>query len=97
MREEHRIAETLNRIGGILAAELDLKKLVQAVTDEATRITDAAFGAFFYNVRNGQGESYTLYTTSGVPREESKRSRCPATPPSLHRPSTVRAWCDWPT
>jgi PAS domain S-box-containing protein len=77
LREEHRIAETLNRIGGILAAELDLKKLVQSVTDEATRITDAAFGAFFYNVADERGESYTLYTISGVPREAFERFPMP--------------------
>ena len=69
LREENRVAEALHRIGGILAAELDLQKLVQAVTDEATKITDAEVGAFFYNVRNDHGEAYTLYAISGVPRE----------------------------
>jgi signal transduction histidine kinase len=39
------------------------------VTDEATRLTGADFGAFFYNVINERGESYTLYSISGVARE----------------------------
>ena len=39
------------------------------MTDAATELTTAEFGAFFYNVINESGESYTLYTISGVPRE----------------------------
>ena len=66
--EETRVTETLNRIGGLLAAELDLQKLVQIVTDETTALVGAQFGAFFYNVQDDRGESYTLYTLSGVPR-----------------------------
>jgi PAS domain S-box-containing protein len=61
--------ETLNRLGQLLSAELDLHKLVQAVTDAATELTNARFGSFFYNVLNESGASYMLYTLSGVPRE----------------------------
>jgi PAS domain S-box-containing protein len=68
LREEARIQETLNRVGKTLAAELDLERTVQAVTDAATELSGAKFGAFFYNVRNVAGESYMLYTISGVPR-----------------------------
>lgn len=68
LREEARITETLHHIGLTLAAELDLQKIVQTVTDESTLITGAQFGAFFYNLINERGESYTLYTLSGVPR-----------------------------
>jgi signal transduction histidine kinase/ActR/RegA family two-component response regulator len=66
LREE---SETIRRIGASVAAELDLQKLVQAVTDAATELTGAEFGAFFYNVIGADGEAYTLYTLSGVPRE----------------------------
>ena len=65
-REE---SEVIRRIGQVISAELDLHKIVQAVTDAATEITGAQFGAFFYNVLNQQGESYMLYTLSGVPYE----------------------------
>src|SRR4029078_2672728 len=37
--------------------------------DAATELTTAEFGAFFYNVVDDAGESYTLYTISGVPRD----------------------------
>jgi PAS domain S-box-containing protein len=69
LREQAEIIETVNRLGQTLAAELDLRKLVQAVTDAATNISDAQFGSFFYNVLNDNGESYMLYALSGVPNE----------------------------
>jgi len=65
-REE---SETLLGIGQIISAELDLQKIVQAVTDAATELTGAHFGAFFYNVLDEKGASYMLYTLSGVPLE----------------------------
>ena len=68
LREEMRITETLYRLSSRLVAERELDRLVQVVTDEATTLTGAAFGAFFYNVANDQGESYMLYTLSGAPR-----------------------------
>ncbi len=61
--------ETINQLGRLLSAELDLQKLVQAVTDTATHLTNAHFGSFFYNLIDERGASYTLYTLSGVPRE----------------------------
>lgn len=69
VQEERRIVETLHRIGSILAAELDLQRLLQRVTDEATALTGAAFGAFFYNAVDEKGARYLLYALSGAPRE----------------------------
>jgi len=68
-RDDAQLVETLHRVGSVLAAELDLDRLVQSVTDAATEATGAQFGAFFYNRIDERGESYTLYTISGVPRE----------------------------
>jgi PAS domain S-box-containing protein len=69
IREERRTLEILNRAGSELALETDLNKLVQIVTDAGVALTGAEFGAFFYNVLDEKGESYMLYTLSGVPRE----------------------------
>jgi signal transduction histidine kinase/CheY-like chemotaxis protein len=69
LREQTDIVQTINRIGRVLSAELDLKKLVQAVTDAATELSGARFGSFFYNVLDESGASYMLYTLSGVPIE----------------------------
>ena len=69
LADKSRSLEVINRTGNILAGELNLEKLVQSVTDAGREISRAAFGAFFYNVKNEKGEAYTLYTISGVPRE----------------------------
>lgn len=69
MQETAAITETLHDVGALVTSDLDRSKVVQAVTDKATELTDAEFGAFFYNVVDARGEAYTLYTISGVPRE----------------------------
>jgi signal transduction histidine kinase/CheY-like chemotaxis protein len=46
-----------------------LDGVVQFVTDAATEVTGAAFGAFFYNMTEQGRESYSLYSVSGAPRE----------------------------
>ena len=61
--------ETLNRIGNTLASEFDVERIVQTVTDAATKLTGAQFGAFFYNVVDRSGGKLTLYALSGAPRE----------------------------
>jgi len=68
-REQQTTLEMINRVGRLLTAELDLETLVQALTDAATTLTEAQFGAFFYNALDERGEFYTLYTIAGVPRE----------------------------
>jgi PAS domain S-box-containing protein len=68
-REARQTAELLNRVGPLLVSELNLETLAQKVTDLATQLTGAEFGALFHNVLDERGERYTLYTLSGVPRE----------------------------
>jgi PAS domain S-box-containing protein len=69
LREQAEIIETLNRVGQAVSAELDVERLVQLVTDAATELAGAEFGAFFYNVIDDQGEAYMLYSLSGAPRD----------------------------
>ena len=59
----------LNHSGTQLAGELDLDRLIQAVTDAGTRLTRAQFGVFICNSATSGGESSTLFTLSGLPRE----------------------------
>ncbi|MGF7151989.1 PAS domain S-box-containing protein [Sphingomonas zeicaulis] len=61
--------QTLNRVAKVISRDLDLDRIVQSVTDIGTELTGARFGAFFYNVIDGAGESYQLYTLSGAPRD----------------------------
>jgi PAS domain S-box-containing protein len=69
LREETRILELLNETGRALASTLDLQALVKAVTDAATDLSGAEFGAFFYESTAAGGEGYVLHTLSGAPGE----------------------------
>jgi PAS domain S-box-containing protein len=69
LEAESRVLELLNRTGTLLASTLDPQALLQSITDSATQLSGAEFGAFFYNLVNEQGEAYMLYTLSGAPRE----------------------------
>jgi PAS domain S-box-containing protein len=84
LREEGRVLETLNRTGAALAAELDLERLVQMVTDAGVELTGAGFGAFFYNVLNESGERLLLYTLSGAPREHFEQFGMPRATAVFH-------------
>jgi DNA-binding response OmpR family regulator len=46
LHEEAEILELLNEVGTALAAEIDLERAVQVVTDAATRLSGAAFGLY---------------------------------------------------
>ncbi len=75
--EDATLHETLYRIGAALNAGLELSAVVQRLTDEATALCGASFGAFFYNVADDRGESYMLYTLSGVGREHFEKFPMP--------------------
>src|SRR5207245_10958762 len=59
----------LSQAARVVASRLDLERAVQKVTDAATQLVGAAFGAFFYNVRGENGDAYKLYTLSGASRD----------------------------
>ncbi|HVY17159.1 MAG TPA: ATP-binding protein [Rhodopila sp.] len=65
-REERRALEVLNRAVSALSAENDPQRLVQIVTDAGVELTQAAFGAFFYDTTDPTGETYTLHALSGA-------------------------------
>ncbi len=69
LRESEEELRILHRVGGALSSELDLKKLVQTVTDASRELSQAEFGAFFYNDTDAEGEKYLLYTLSRAPQE----------------------------
>jgi len=77
LEAERQTLQTLNETGAALSAQLELEALVQKVTDAGVEVTGAEFGAFFYNVLDQAGESYMLYTLSGVPREAFSRFPMP--------------------
>jgi signal transduction histidine kinase len=61
-------AATLQRISTVLAAELDMTRLLQLICDEATRLVGAELGALYYNLVDPSDDSFTQCTLSGVVR-----------------------------
>ena len=87
-RMARREAEALFRIAGALnSTTLDLEAIMQLVTDEATALTGAQFGAFFYKTDDrigrvdGGDESFMLYTLSGAPKEAFSKFGLPRNTP----------------
>ncbi|ESZ60832.1 chemotaxis protein CheY [Mesorhizobium sp. L103C131B0] len=66
-RVEHQL-QLMNATAAAVAAELDVERIVQTVTDAGVVLSGAQFGAFFYNVIDDKGDSYVLYALSGAPR-----------------------------
>ena len=81
LREETRVLELLNRTGETLSSQLDVQALLQAVTDAATEVSGAEFGAFFYNTTDQNGDAFMLYTLSGARREDFERFGQPRATP----------------
>ncbi|HEY7269484.1 MAG TPA: PAS domain S-box protein [Dehalococcoidia bacterium] len=55
LREQKRVLETIEQVGASIASELELDRTVQAVTDAATELTGAQFGAFLYKAVDDEG------------------------------------------
>jgi PAS domain S-box-containing protein len=68
LAQEHAaIAEKLNQVGSRVASALDTQSVVQAVTDAATDVIDAEFGAFFSRSADATGrEVYQLRALAGA-------------------------------
>jgi PAS domain S-box-containing protein len=66
LREESHVLELLNSTGTALASQRDLRGLLQTVTDAATGVAGARFGAFFYHGKDSDGDLFTLHTVSGA-------------------------------
>jgi len=76
--------ETVNSVGRMVSERLDVQEILQQVTDVTTETTGAAFGAFFYNKFDENGESYTLFTLSGAPREAFEKFGMPRNTAVFH-------------
>ena len=91
-RDAERVA--FRDLSEFILGELRLEPMVQAITDSATRLTGAHFGAFFYNLGAPEDGRYELYALSGAPREAFERFPLPrATPlfaPTFRGERTVR-------
>ncbi len=86
--------ERLAEVGAIVASTLDRETVVQKVTDAAVSLTRAELGAFFYQVVDQEsGDTRTLHTVSGAPREafaSLSHPRAPIFGPGFHSAAVVR-------
>jgi PAS domain S-box-containing protein len=64
LRDETAVLELVNRTGTALASTRDLHPLLQELTDAATSISGARFGAFFYQSVDDHGVAMILHTLS---------------------------------
>ena len=97
-REHAANTEKLGEVGAVVASTLERETIVQKVTDIATELTHAEFGAFFYNVTDPEsGDAYMLYTLSGAPREAFANFPILARPPCSPRPFTAKDRSGWTT
>lgn len=95
LEERTRSLEALNRLSKSISTDLDLERIVQTVTDCATEMSGARYGAFFYKVVDEHGERYLLYTLSGAPREAFDKLGLPRKTalfePTFHGAGAVRS------
>ncbi|NEJ19593.1 response regulator [Rhizobium leguminosarum] len=66
LRAKSEALAVVNRAGAAITAEPSVERLTQIVVDAGVTLTGAEFGAFFYNVDDGERGSYMLYALSGV-------------------------------
>src|SRR5690606_20425382 len=69
--------EIINSIGKSISRNMDVQVVLQLVTDATTNLTGAAFGAFFYNQVDENGETLRLFTLSGVDRKSIEKMGMP--------------------
>ncbi|WP_460607038.1 SpoIIE family protein phosphatase [Jatrophihabitans fulvus] len=58
--------DLLSSLAEAINSDLDLRRVLQTVTDVGTEVVRARFGAFFYNDRDAHGRIYQLHVVSGA-------------------------------
>jgi signal transduction histidine kinase len=95
LREETRVLELMKGATETLASTIALEPLMQAITDAATQLVGAEYGAFFYNAKDDNGGAYSLYALSGAPRVAFERLGMPRATavfaPTFHGSAPIRS------
>lgn len=66
LSEETQTLEMLNRLSKLLSSSLDVDAIVRQTTEVLTMLTDAQYGAFYYNRLDEEGKYYDSYTLSSI-------------------------------
>ncbi|MEX2015428.1 MAG: response regulator [Candidatus Hydrogenedentales bacterium] len=70
LRGHVEMLDVLNRVNTTIAAELDVSKIVQLVTDAGRLLSQGEFGAFIYSSPRNPGKAPIAYSLSGVSEDE---------------------------
>ena len=84
LKKYTRHLEILNSLGKSISKKMDVKHILQQVTDATTSLTGAAFGAFFYNDVTEEGDSLMLFTLSGANRKDFEKFGMPRSTAVFH-------------
>jgi len=66
LRTETAALEILNRTGSVLAAELDIDRIIESVVDAGIELTEAQLGAFYCGVSQSEREHYGKFEPAGL-------------------------------
>lgn len=66
LRTETAALEVLNRTGSVLAAELDLDRIIESVVDAGIELTEAQFGAFFCGASQSGKQHYGKFEPASL-------------------------------
>jgi PAS domain S-box-containing protein len=69
LRREATLLAGLNRSGEAIFSAGDLEQLMRIVTDTATELCGAGFGAFFYDFEAGESQKHQQHAGSGAARQ----------------------------
>jgi PAS domain S-box-containing protein len=69
LRLEATLLDGLSRSGEAIFSATDLEQLVRIVTDAATELSGAGFGAFFYDLEGEASQNSKLYPSSAAARQ----------------------------
>ncbi len=77
LEEQGQNLRQIQEASRVLTSKLELKDVLQSLTDIGLELSKAEFGAFFYNTIDDEGQALMLYTLSGVEREKFEKFPMP--------------------
>ncbi|MGE0193379.1 MAG: GAF domain-containing protein [Planctomycetota bacterium] len=69
LRAQREVLSALYEINALIAAEMDAGRIINRVTEEATRLVEAQMGVFFRTAGVGTTGRFELQALAGIPRE----------------------------
>ena len=83
LRDEARVLATLQEIGSMVAAELNVPRLARVVVEEATALVGGTLGAFFYRNEASRDAPLELVSVAGASHEIAGQVTLPDDVPGL--------------